>query len=149
MSITMVEADRIAQVIVDWGRRNDSGRLTAAVLDSGGHLVVLKRDDGSEFLRVDVAFGKAWGVLGMGLPGRIMAERTQLIPHFFNALGAVAQGRLVPVAGGVLIRRGDEIVGAVGVSGDTSEVDEQAAVAGIEAAGLQADYGQVAEWRRP
>jgi len=147
--ITVEEACTIANAVLTWGRDNETGRLTAAVLDPGGHLVVLERDDGSEFLRVDVAIGKAWGTLGMGVPSRILAERSEVIPHFIQALTVVGQGRVVPVAGGVLIRRDGSIVGALGVSGDTSEVDEQAAVAAIESAGLQADFGQNPDWRRP
>lgn len=148
-NIGLDEADRIASGVIEWGRARPSGRLTAAVLDPGGHVVVVKRDDGSEFLRVDIAIGKAWGALGMGLPSRRLAERAEKIPHFVAALAAVSEGRLVPVPGGVLIRREGVIVGAAGVSGDTSDVDEEAAVAAIEAVGLQADYGQVEEWRRP
>lgn len=147
--ITADEADAIAGEVLAWGRRNRAGRLTAAVLDPGGHLVVLKRDDGSEFLRVDVAIAKAWGSLGMGLPSRVMNERLEHGSAFFQALEVVSRGRVVPVPGGVIIRRGGQIVGAVGVSGDTSAIDEQAAVAAIESAGLQADTGQVEEWRRP
>ena len=126
-----------------------TGRLTAAVLDPGGHPIVIKRDDGSEFLRVDIAIGKAWGALGMGLPSRIMAQRVEHIPSFFVALAAMSAGKVVPVAGGVLIRQDGTIVGALGVSGDTSHIDEDAAVAAIEGAGFQADFGQVEEWRRP
>lgn len=147
--INVEEARRIAGGVLEWGRSNETGRLTAAVLDDGGHLVVLERDDGSEFLRVDVAVSKAWGALGMGLPTRVMSERMAHVPDFFRALTVVAQGRVVPAPGGVLVRRDGIVVGAVGVSGDTSPVDEEAAVHAVEAAGLQADYGQVAEWRRP
>jgi len=147
--LTREQADDIADRVLEWGREHDTGRLTAAVLDPGGHPIVVKRDDGSEFLRVDIAIGKAWGALGMGLPSRVMAERVQHVPSFFAALNAMSAGKVVPVAGGVIIRHGGVIVGAVGVSGDTSHVDEDAAVAAIEEAGLQADFGQVEEWRRP
>lgn len=143
------EARRIANGVLTWGRDNETGRLTVAVLDSGGHIVVMERDDGSEFLRLDVAKAKAWGALGMGLPSRVMSERMPHVGHFFQALSAVSQGRVVPVPGGVLIRREGEIVGAVGVSGDTPDVDEQAAATAVEAVGLQPDFGQVEEWRRP
>jgi uncharacterized protein GlcG (DUF336 family) len=144
------EADRLADEILAAGRRAEAGSLTVAVLDCGGHPVVLKREDGSEFLRVAVAIGKAYGALGMGLPGRVMAERVQHVPWFFGALSDMSDGRVVPVAGSVLVRNGDgELLGAVGVSGDTSERDEQFAVEGIEAAGLRPDYGQNPEWRRP
>ncbi len=147
--ITNAEAGGIARGVLKWGREHESGRLTAAVLDAGGHLVVLERDDGSEFLRVDVAQAKAWGALGMGLPTRVINERMDHVGDFFRALSAVSKGRVIPVPGGVLIRRDGVIIGAVGVSGDRPDVDEQAAVAAIEAAGLQADFGQVEEWRRP
>ena len=147
--LTRRQADDIADRVLDWGREHDTGRLTAAVLDSGGHPIVVKRDDGSEFLRVDIAIGKAWGALGMGLPSRLMAERVEHIPSFFVALNAMSDGKVVPVAGGVIIRREGAIIGALGVSGDTSVVDEDAAVAAIEGAGLQADFGQIEEWRRP
>jgi uncharacterized protein GlcG (DUF336 family) len=80
--LTRQQADSIADLVLDWGRENDTGRLTAAVLDAGGHPIVIKRDDGSEFLRVNIAVGKAWGALGMGLPGRLMAERVEHFPWF-------------------------------------------------------------------
>lgn len=147
--ITLEEARNIAQGVLAWGRNNDTGRLTAAVLDAGGHLVVLERDDGSEFLRVDVAFAKAWGALGMGLPTRVMSERLDQGAAFFAALAVVSHGRVVPVPGGVIIRRDGIVIGAVGVSGDNSTTDERAAIFAIESADLQPDYGQVEEWRRP
>ena len=147
--LTRQQADDIADRVLEWGREHDTGRLTAAVLDPGGHPIVVKRDDGSEFLRVDIAIGKAWGALGMGLPSRVMAERVERLPSLFVALAAMSTGKVVPVAGGVIIRDEGAIVGALGVSGDTSHVDEDAAVAAIEGAGFQADFGQVEEWRRP
>ncbi|MGF1666129.1 MAG: heme-binding protein [Acidimicrobiia bacterium] len=147
--ISLDEADRIASGVIAWGRDNDSGRLTAAVLDAGGHLVVVKRDDGAEFLRADIAIGKAWGALGMGIPGRLLAEKAAAIPQFMTALSVMSGGRMVPVAGGVLIRRDGMVVGAVGVSGDTSSVDEHSAVAAVDSVGLQADTGQNDEWNRP
>lgn len=147
--LTRLQADDIADSVLDWGRANNTGRLTAAVLDPGGHPIVIKRDEGSEFLRWDLAVGKAFGAIGMGLPTRVMAERVKHIPSLFVSLAATSSGKVVPLAGGVLIRQEGVIIGALGVSGDTSEVDEQAAVAAIEAAGLQADFGQVEEWRRP
>jgi uncharacterized protein GlcG (DUF336 family) len=147
--ISLDEADRIASGVIAWGRDHDSGRLTVAVLDAGGHLVVLKRDDGAEFLRSDIAIGKAWGALGMGIPGRLLAEKAAAIPQFMTALSVMSGGRMVPVAGGVLIRREGAVIGAVGVSGDTSNVDEGSAVAAIEALGLAADVGQNDDWNRP
>lgn len=147
--MSLDEADRIASGVIGWGRDSDSGRLTVAVLDAGGHVVVLKRDDGAEFLRPDIAIGKAWGALGMGIPGRLLAEKASKIPQFMTALSVMSNGRVVAVAGGVLVRREGTVVGAVGVSGDTSQVDEEAAVKAIEAIGLQADVGQEDAWNRP
>jgi uncharacterized protein GlcG (DUF336 family) len=112
--------------------------LTVVVLDAGGHDIALKRQDGSGILRADIARGKAWGALGMGFHSRELADRAQKVPHFVNALAAVSQGRLVPVAGGVLIYDpARSVIGAVGISGDTSDRDEDCAIAGVKAAGLQ------------
>ncbi len=143
------ESRSIADAVLSWGRDQGTGALTVAVLDPGGHPVVVQRGDGSEFLRVDIAIGKAWGALGMGLPSRLLAEKAAHVPQFVTSLGVMSGGRVVPVPGGVLVRRDGVIAGAVGVSGDTSDVDEEAAVHAIEGIGLQADVGQVEEWRRP
>lgn len=143
-------ADRIIDETLAEGRRLHLGKLTVAVLDPGGHLIALKREDGSEYLRPDIAIGKAWGALGMGHAGRVLAERSQRMPVFFGALSDMSGGRVVALAGGVIVRDASgRILGAVGVSGDTSEQDEAAAVAGVSAAGLEADFGQRPEWRRP
>jgi len=102
--------------------------------------VAFKREDRSGILRPDIAHGKAWCALGMGFGSRELAERATKAPMFITALAAVSQGRMVP--GGVLIRNADgDILGAVGISGDTSDKDETCAVAGIKAAGLTAQTG--------
>src|SRR5216110_3633325 len=112
--------------------------LTVVVLDAGGHDIALKRQDGSGILRVDVARGKAWGALGMGFSSRELAERAQKVPAFVGALASVSQGRLVPAAGGILIYdEARNVVGAIGISGDTSDRDEECAVSGVKAAGFQ------------
>ena len=117
-------------------------RLTVAVLDAGGHLVAFKREDKSGILRYDIATGKAWAALGMGYGTRELVERGQKRPDLVAALTAAGQARLVALPGGVLIRNGaGDVIGAVGVSGDTSDKDEVCAVAGIEAAGLKAQVG--------
>ncbi|MGH9244510.1 MAG: GlcG/HbpS family heme-binding protein [Acidimicrobiales bacterium] len=116
--------------------------LTVAVLDPGGHVVALARQDGSGILRPQIATGKAWGALGMGFGTRELARRAQAVPHFVAALTAASEGRIVPVPGGVLVRGPDgAVLGAVGISGDTSERDEDCAIHGITAAGLEADPG--------
>ena len=135
----------IAATIVDAalaaGRSHGFQPLSAAVLDAGGHLVAFKREDRSGILRFDIAFGKAWGALGMGFGSRELFNRTSANPTFMAALTAVSGGRLVPVPSGVLILSGGEVIGAIGVSGDNSDNDEICALAGIEAAGLQAKTG--------
>ena len=111
--------------------------LTVAVLDSGGNLLSFQREDGSGILRSDIAIGKAWGALGMGIPSRTIRDRLKDRPAFQNALAVASQGRFIPVPGGVLAcnQEGD-VLGAVGISGDTSEKDEYCAIEGIKAAGL-------------
>ncbi len=115
--------------------------LTVAVLDSGGALLALERQDGASRMRPDIAIGKANGAVQMGMGSRALWKRAEEQPYFIQSMNALAGGSLVPVPGGVLIRRDGAIVGAVGITGDTSDNDETAAVAGIEAAGLTADKG--------
>jgi uncharacterized protein GlcG (DUF336 family) len=155
----------VASLIVDKalerGRELGLAPLTVVVLDAGGHLKAAKREDGASLLRPEIAMGKAWGVLGMGFGGRELARRAARAPQFFTALTELAAGRMVAVAGGVLIRDAGAacaaplardakrraapadgaIIGAVGISGDASEKDEDCAVRGIAAAGLVADTG--------
>ena len=112
------------------------------VLDTGGHIVCAKREDGSGIIRYEIAVAKAYGALGMGWGSRTSMERATQNPNFFAAIEAASGGRIVPNPGGVLIRdAANVIVGAVGISGDTGDNDEIIAVAGIEAAGLKADPG--------
>ncbi len=142
MSITLAQASTIVDVALKKGRETSCAPLTVAVLDAGGHLVAFKREDKSGILRFDIAYGKAWGALGMGFGSRELAERAAKNPLFIDALTTISKGRLVPNPGGVLIKdAGGAILGAVGISGDTSDKDEVCAVAGIEAAGLKAAVG--------
>lgn len=115
--------------------------LTVAVLDSGGALLALERQDGASRMRPDIAIGKANGAVQMGMGSRALWKRAEEQPYFIQSMNALAGGSLVPVPGGVLIRKDGVIIGAVGITGDTSDNDEIAAVAGIEAAGLTADKG--------
>jgi uncharacterized protein GlcG (DUF336 family) len=138
-AVTLAEASTIVDVALAQGAELELAPLTIAVLDPGGHVVALKRSDGSGILRAEVALAKAWGVLAMGWPSHELVERAQRMPQFFSSLGVLAGGRMLPVAGGVPIRRPTGLLaGAVGVSGDTSENDEACAVAGVKAAGLVA-----------
>jgi uncharacterized protein GlcG (DUF336 family) len=140
--ITLDQAATIADATLARGRELGLDPLTVAVLDPGGHVVVLKREDGSGILRPQIATGKAWSALGMGFATRELARRAEANPVFVGALAAVSDGRVVPVPGGVLVRSGEGVLlGAVGVSGDLSDKDEECAVHGIRAAGLIADIG--------
>jgi uncharacterized protein GlcG (DUF336 family) len=142
MPLTLAQASTIVDVALKKGRETSCAPLTVAVLDAGGHLVAFKREDRSGILRFDIAYGKAWGALGMGFGSRTLFERSANTPMFFTSLAVASGGRLVPNPGGVLIKDASgDILGAVGISGDTSDKDEACAIAGVEAAGLKADPG--------
>jgi uncharacterized protein GlcG (DUF336 family) len=142
-TLTLFDANLIVDKALEKGRELNFLPLTVCVLDAGGQIKVLKREDNSSLLRQEIALGKAWGVLGMGFGGREIAKRAAKVPQFYAALSDMSGGRMVPVPGGVLIRSGSgEIIGAVGISGDTSENDETCAVHGIRSAGLTPDTGE-------
>jgi len=142
MSLTLAQASTIVDATLKKGREAKLDPLSVAVLDAGGSVVAFKREDKSGILRFDIAFGKAWGALGMGFGSRTLFARAAKTPQFFTMLAAASGGRIVTNPGGVLIRdTGGNIVGACGVSGDVSDKDEMCAIAGIEAAGLKADPG--------
>ena len=142
MSVTLAQASTIVDAALKKGRETNCAPLTVAVLDAGGHLVAFKREDKSGILRFDIAFGKAWGALGMGFGSRTLYERAANTPQFFTMLAAASGGRIISNPGGVLIKNGGgDVIGAVGISGDTSDKDEVCAIAGVEAAGLKADPG--------
>jgi uncharacterized protein GlcG (DUF336 family) len=144
-SLTLAQASVIVDEALKYGRARNMKPLTVAVLDAGGYLVAFKREDKSGLLRREIAEGKAWGVLGMGYGGREFARRNAIRPTFYTALAVASNGRIMPVIGGVLIRdQAGEIVGAVGVSGDTEDNDDACAITGIVAAQLKADNGDPA-----
>lgn len=108
--------------------------LAIVVLDAGGHLIAAQREDGASIKRFEIAFAKAYGAVSLGLDSRELMARAEAQPYFISSVTSAIGGSLVPVPGGVLIcDDSGEIVGAVGVSGDTSDNDEVAAVAGIKA----------------
>ena len=146
-ALTLAQASIIVDKALEKGRKLKLHPLTVVVLDAGGHMVAMKREDRSGILRAQIATGKAWGTLGMGFGGREFARRAAGGGGLFlTALMAASEGRIVPAPGGVLIRaeKGGEVVGAVGISGDTSDKDEACALHGIENAGLIADTGDPA-----
>ncbi|MDO5368915.1 heme-binding protein [Paracoccus sp. (in: a-proteobacteria)] len=141
MTLTLDMARKLADLCLDRAGEMKLKPLTVAVLDAAGHLKVLLRQDGTSLLRADIAQGKARGAIGMGMGSRAIYNRAQEQPYFIQAMNTIAGGSLVPVPGGVLVRKDGAIIGAVGITGDTSDNDEACAVAAIEALGLEADPG--------
>ncbi|MBU3059735.1 GlcG/HbpS family heme-binding protein [Pseudomonas indica] len=144
-TLTLETALTIAHRALAIGRERRTAPLTVAVLDAGGHLIALQREDGSSLLRPQIAIGKAWGAVALGKGSRLIANDAQQRPAFIGAVNNLADGNLVPAPGGVLVRAsGGEVIGAVGISGDTSDIDEQCAVGAVESVGLTADAGTAA-----
>jgi uncharacterized protein GlcG (DUF336 family) len=142
-ALTLDQASTIVDAALAEGGRQGFAPLCVVVLDPGGHPLVLKRADGASISRPEIGTAKAAGCLGMGYGGREVARRAQAAPAFFAALNGIFPKGIVPVPGGVLIRDAQgALLGAVGISGDTSDNDEVCAVAGIRAAGLVPDTGE-------
>lgn len=116
--------------------------LAVAVLDAGGHLKAFQREDGASMMRFEIASGKAYGAIALGVGSRWLNAQAETRPHFLEGLSAVSGGKIVAIPGGVLVKdSAGAIIGAVGITGDTSDNDEIAAIAGIEAAGFTPDAG--------
>lgn len=139
-NLTLDQANTIIAAAFAKGKDLGLKPLTVAVLDPGGHLVAFQRSDSSPYLRPLIAVGKASTALGLGSNSRAVGEIAAERPTFIGALGTIAPAGIIPAAGGVIIKDGSgATLGAVGVTGDTSDNDELAAIAGIEAAGLTAN----------
>ena len=138
-TLTLKEANIIITTALETARNLGIPPVGVAVLDAGGHLVALQREDGLSFLRVKVCQAKAYGALALGVHSRHIASRFREGVNqqgFINALNDISNGNVIPVPGGVLIKDPQgRILGAVGISGASSEEDEACAAAGIEAAG--------------
>jgi uncharacterized protein GlcG (DUF336 family) len=137
MKLTLEQASMIVDKALAKARELNIQPLCVAVLDEGGHVKALKREDGASILRPTIAIAKAWSAIGMGESSRHLAERLKDRPAFLTALSDMSGGKVVPAAGGVLIVAGDEIIGAAGASGATSDEDEACVVAGIQSADLE------------
>jgi len=139
---SLTDAQAIVAHTLSYAHANGIKPLGVAVLDVRGALRAYAAEDGSSLGRAHVAIGKASGAMAMGMGSRTLAKRGREAPQFVNAVGQLVPGGLVPVPGGVLVRDADGVLlGAVGVSGDTSDRDEEAALAGIAAAGFTGDPG--------
>ncbi|WP_372832239.1 heme-binding protein [Pontibacterium sp.] len=141
--MSRLDLDRSMRITTEAFQKSEelnASPLSVAILDAGGKLISLQRQDGASMMRPEIAIAKAWGAVAMGKSSRSLGEDAQQRPSFVSALNTLAQGNLIPVAGGVLIRGPEgEVLGAVGISGDTSDIDEQCAIFGVEAAGLCVD----------
>jgi len=137
--LTLTGAETIVAEALKYSRRQNLMPMTVVVLDDRATVKAVASEDGSSLSRFDIARGKAFGCLAFDLGARAVGAKAQI---FVNAVGQLSDVNMVPVAGGVLIRKADRtVVGAVGISGDTSDNDEKAAVFGVEAAGYVADTG--------
>jgi uncharacterized protein GlcG (DUF336 family) len=137
--LTLAKAQTIVSAALAHAREKKFAPMAVVVLDARGVLKAFAAEDGTALRRADIAIGKAHGALAMGVGSRTLGKRAEERPHFIAAVTHVVGGSMVPVAGGVLLRGEDGFLGAVGVTGDTSDNDEAAALAGIAAAGLTAD----------
>jgi uncharacterized protein GlcG (DUF336 family) len=136
--LSLADARTIIAAALAEGARRELKPLSVAVLDAGGHLLAFERQDGSSNLRPQIAAGKASGALALGVSSRQIAAMADERPVFVGALGVIAEGGIVPAAGGlIVVGDGDRPIGAVGVTGDTSDNDELCAIAGIAAAKLR------------
>ncbi|RUV82516.1 heme-binding protein [Mesorhizobium sp. M1A.F.Ca.IN.020.06.1.1] len=138
-TLTLVSANKIIEASLRFAVDLELKPLSVAVLDSGGHLKAFQKQDGASLLRFEIAFGKAFGALAVGAGSRWLDKTATGRPHFIEGLSGISSGKIVPVPGGVLIKSASgELLGAVGITGDSSDNDEAAAVFAIEEAGFQA-----------
>jgi uncharacterized protein GlcG (DUF336 family) len=136
MALTLKKARTIVRATLARAREAGFKPMCVVVLDPGGHVVAVEREDGASAGRFDIARGKAHGCLMLGLGGSAIQARAEAQGYFMQAMNGLFDGRMVPVQGGVLIRDGrGTLLGAVGVTGDTSDNDRLAAEAGVTAAG--------------
>lgn len=138
--ISLDQARTIIRAALECGRGMDLKPLSVVVLDAGGHVQAFERQDGAAPGRFAIAHGKAFGAVMLGMAGTAQMARAESQAYFMAAVNGVYGGQVVPVPGGVLVRNGSgDVIGAVGVTGDTSDNDAAAAVAGIESAGLHGE----------
>ena len=137
MSISLETAKYITAGVRAAAKEHGLKPLTVVVLDAGGHVISVEREDGASNNRFEIAFGKAYGALALGMGSRALMARAEQQPYFITSAAAAIGGRLMPVPGGVLVKdAAGAVVGCVGVSGDTSDNDELAAIAAIKSASL-------------
>ena len=136
MKIALDHARTIIRETLAKGREMGLKPLSVVVLDAGGHVIAFEREDGASPGRFAIAHGKAFGAVMLGMPGSAQMARAEQQAFFMGAMNGLFGGQVVPVPGGILVRDGDAVIGAVGVTGDTSDNDAAAGMAGVGAAGL-------------
>lgn len=142
MDLTLADAKTIIEYTLNEQAKHSFKPMAVVVLGAAGTIKASESQDGTSLLRPKVAHGKAFGAISIGLGSRALYERAKKEPFFIQAVNSLCDGALVPVPGGVLIRNKEgDLIGSMGVTGDTSDNDEQCAVVGIEAAGFTADTG--------
>ena len=135
--ISLTRARKIIRQTLARGREMELKPLSVVLLDSGGHVKAFEREDGASPGRFDIAYGKAFGAVMLGMAGTAQMARAEQQAYFMGAVNGLYGGKVVPVPGGVLIRDAKgNVTGALGVTGDTSDNDAAAAAAGIESVGL-------------
>lgn len=138
--LTLALANTIVAAALRHASEQHFSPMSAVVLDPAGHLVAMQRQDGASMFRFDIASGKAWAAVAMGVSSRALGLRAAGNPNFFAALASAGQGKFIPQAGAVLIKNADgAVIGAVGASGGSGDQDEAICIHGIAAAGLEAD----------
>jgi uncharacterized protein GlcG (DUF336 family) len=138
-TLTLEQANTILSAALAQSRKQGYKPMGIVVLDDSGHLKAAQREDGASMFRIDIATGKAWAAVGMGVASRALALRAKDNPNFFTTLAATAGGKFLPQTGAVLIKDAAGVtLGAAGASGGTGDEDEEICIAGIEAAGLRA-----------
>ncbi len=136
-ALTLTQANSIINAALERAKELGYLPMAVVVLDDAGHVKAVQRQDGASMFRVEVATGKAWGAVGMGVSSRVLGDRAKSNPNFFLSLAATSSGKFLPQPGAVLIKSPDGIVlGAVGASGGTGDEDEAICAHGVEACGL-------------
>ena len=141
-TINLETANRLIETALRIARRHGHQPITCCVVDRGGHMVSAQREDNSSTFRFDIAYGKAWTCVALGHSTRFIEDKmTKNRPHFVDSLAAASNGQFIPALGGVIIRARDsgELIGALGITGDSGENDEAVAVEAIQECGFNAD----------
>jgi uncharacterized protein GlcG (DUF336 family) len=139
-SISLLQAEKVIDCIIAKTEELDTNPMAIAVLDDAGQLTAFSKQDGCSLMRADIAIGKAYACIGMGVSTTVLQERAANLPHFIDSLASVAHGKFIPVGGAYLIKLNTgETIGSVGVTGDKSDIDEACALAGVTDAGFYTD----------